>query len=185
MTHFRFRTAQTFILCAVLSLVCGSCSAMGESSKWVSYSPIEVDSTLSASYGDSIVKIIETAYQIKVSQLEVKNDSMQYVGGGFLKKQDRNLLHFLVMDEDMVRKAPTNIFAKFCPMIRVDFNTKDRRTVTLFFDFGLSQWSLCNTDDKELAHGMIPNRQLLKFFHSVFPKNETLNTIYNFKPEAK
>ena len=102
-----------------------------------------------------------------------------------MKKQDRNLLHFLVMDEEMVRKVPTNIFAKFCPMIRVDFITKNSCKATLLFDFGLSQWSLRNAENKELAKGMMPNRQLLKFFHSVFPKNEALNAIYNFKPEQQ
>lgn len=169
----------------MLSFVCESCSATGGKTKWVSCSPIEVDSTLSASYGDSIVKIIDKATQIQVSQLEIKNDSLQYVGGGNLKKQDRNLFRFIIMDEEMVRRVPTNIFAKFCPMIRVDFITKDNHKATLLFDFGLSQWSLRNTENKELAKGMIPNRQLLKFFHSVFPENETLNAIYNFKPEQQ
>lgn len=183
MEKMHFRTIQAFLMCVMLSFVCESCSAKGK--KWVSYSPIEVDSTLSASYGDSIVNIIDKATQIQVSQLEIKNDSLIYVGGGALKKQDRNLLNFLVMDEEMVRKVPMNIFAKFCPMIRIDYNTKDNRKATLLFDFGLSQWSLRNAENKELAKGMIPNRQLLKFFHSVFPKNETLNAIYNFKSEQK
>lgn len=169
----------------MLSSACESCSATEKRSKWVSYSPIEIDSTLSAFYGDSIVEIIDKASQIQVSQLEIKDDSLQYAGGGTLKKQDRNLLHFLVTDEEMVRNAPTNIFAKFCPMIRADFKTKDGRKATLLFDFGLSQWSLRNAENKELAKGMIPSRQLLRFFHSVFPKNETLNAIYNFKPEQQ
>lgn len=185
MKNLSFRTIQAFLLCVMLSFACESCNATGKKSKWVSYSPIEVDSTLSASYGDSIVKIMDKAAQIQVSQLEIKNDSLQYAGGGTLKKQDRNLLHFLIMDEEMVRRVPTNIFAKFCPMIRVDFITKDNRKATLLFDFGLSQWSLRNAENKELAKGMIPNRLLLKFFHSVFPKNETLNAIYNFKPEQQ
>lgn len=185
MKNLSFSTIQAFLLCMLLSFTCESCSATGKRSKWVSYSPIEVDSTLSASYGDSIINIMDKATQIQISQLEIKNDSLLYVGGGSLKKQDRNLLLFLVMDEEMVRKVPTNIFAKFCPMIRVDFITKDNRKATLLFDFGLSQWSLRNAENKELAKGMIPNRLLLKFFHSVFPKNETLNAIYNFKPEQQ
>ena len=185
MNHLSFRTIQALLMCIMFSFVCESCSATGKKTKWVSYSPIEVDSTLSASYGDSIANIIDKANQIQVSQLEIKNDSLQYVGGGTLKKQDRNLLLFLVLDEEMVRCTPTNIFAKFCPMIRVDFLTKDNRKATLFFDFGLSQWSLRNAENKELSKGMIPNKLLLKFFHSVFPKNETLNTIYNFKSEQQ
>lgn len=185
MKKLKFSTIRTLLLCVMLSFICESCNATGGKTKWVSYSPIVVDSTLSASYGDSIVKIIDKAAKIQVSQLEIKNDSLKYVGGGTLKKQDRNLLHFLVTDEEMVRKVPTNIFAKFCPMIRVDFNTKDNRMATLLFDFGLSQWSLRNAENKELAKGMTPNRQLLKFFHSVFPENETLNAIYNFKPEQQ
>lgn len=176
---------QTLLLCAVLSLICEGCSAQGKPSKWVSYSPVEVDSTLSASFGDSIINIINTSTKIEVSQLEIKNDSLTFVGGGRLKKQDKSLLTFLVLDEEMAKKAPTNIYAKFCPMIRVEFKTKDSRCATLFFDFGLSQWRLENASDKTLAKGVIPSRQLLKFFHSVFPKNETLKAIYNFKPENK
>lgn len=185
MMKFNLRTVQTLIMCATLSLICESCSATVKGSKWVSYTPIEVDSTLSASYGDSIVKIIDSASLIQVSQLEIKNDSLQYVGGGKLKKQDKQMLLFLIMDESMVREAPINIFAKFCPMIKVDFETKDKKSVSLVFDFGISQWSLRNSKNKELARGVVPNKLLLKFFHSVFPKNETLNAIYNFKPEKQ
>ncbi len=185
MKRINFKTVQTLIMCAALSLICESCSASGKGSKWVSYTPIEVDSTLSASYGDSIVKIINAASQIQVSQLEIKNDSLQYVGGGKLKKQDKQMLLFLIMDESMVREAPINIFAKFCPMIKVDFLTKDEKSASLIFDFGISQWSLRNSNNKELARGVVPNKFLLKFFHSVFPKNETLNALYNLKPEQK
>lgn len=185
MKDFSSRTIQAFLMCVMFSFACDSCSATGKGAKWVSYTPIEVDSTLSASYGDSIVKIINSASQIHISQLEIKKDSLQYVGGGKLKKQDKQMLLFLIMDESMVREAPINIFAKFCPMIKVDFVTKDEKSASLFFDFGISQWSLRNSNNKELAKGVVPNKLLLKFFHSVFPKNETLNAIYNFKPEQQ
>lgn len=185
MKDSKIKFMQTLVLCIVLSLVCEGCSAQRKPSKWLSYSPVEVDSTLSASFGDSIINIINSATKIEVAQLEIKNDSLKFVSGGRLKKQDKSLLTFLVMDEEMARKAPINIYAKFCPMIQVDFKTKDSRCATFYFDFGLSQWRLENASDKTQARGVIPSRQLLKFFHSVFPKNETLKAIYNFKPENK
>lgn len=181
MKKINVKTMFGFFLCAALSLVCEGCNAQGKNSKWVSYIPVEVDSTLSATFGDSIIDIINDATKIEVSQLEIKDDSLTFVDGGRLRKKDKNLLTFLVLDEEMTRGVPVNIYAKFCPMVRVDFITKDKRSASLFFDFGLSQWLLKNSDGKMLAKGMVPSRQLLKFFHSVLPKNDTLTAIYNLK----
>lgn len=185
MKRLRFKAMWILLLCISLSLICTSCEAKTRKNKRISYSQSIIDNSLHKMVGDSIMRIIMNSSNVHISQLSSKNDSLCYNDGGYLKKEEKSLILFLILDDEMNRPAPNNIFAKFCPMIRISFNETGKRSVSMFFDFGLSQWTICDSKENEIAKGMLTDRQLLRFCHYIFPDNEAINRIYDMNSKNK
>lgn len=178
---FRIQITQTFIICVIMSLASLSCNAKSNRPAWTQQALI--DSIVKVHLGDSVTNELIRAKKVVISELTTENDSIKYINRKKLKKNERDLLLYLFLDNDMMHKPSENIYGKFCPMIRVEFIEKKGRCTTLYMDLGLSQWRIIDSKNAEVAKGTIHDRRMIRLCHFLFPESDLVNQIFNFEPQ--
>lgn len=89
MKKLSFRTFQTFLLFAILSLICEGCSAQtGNSSSM--FAPI--DSTMRAEVGDSVSALIFKSKKVVAERVMFKNDTLIVKSVKRLKAEEASIV---------------------------------------------------------------------------------------------
>ena len=176
------RPALLLLSCVVSMLLFTSCNAKTPKQPlWAKFAQ-KPDSTCLSVQADSLLSIVANSTAITAEQLAHVDDSLQYVSKGQMEKPEAELLLYLLLDEEMKHPAPNNIFAMFCPMVRLTFDASNKKngdlSAIVLLDVGLSQWRLCDADGNKVAAGVIPDRRFIRFFHFYFPDNEAFKALY-------
>ena len=175
MKNLSIKTAQTFLLCAILSLICEGCSAQtGKSSSM--FAPI--DSTMRAAVGDSISALILNSKQIMAERILVKNDSLTVSAKKKLKNDEASIVKFLFVTNEEFRDSAV-VFGKFSPSIRLTFKVSKKVFCTAYVDFGLRQIALRDRNGKNIKMFGIKDDRYIKFANVIFPDDKFLTFMQN------
>lgn len=178
MKKLSFKTMQTFLLCATLSLICEGCSAMGkrEVSTWA-YSP--VDSVLRAELKDSISSVVLNPKTVLVQRLKVDKGEITVKESRKLSKSEIGVICFQMATFEESDTAAI-VFGRFVPNVRYVFKA-GKTQVVADVDFGLKKIYFKTAKGDVIKRFDISDKNLLKFSNILFKEDEFLIHILKTK----
>ena len=174
----RFKMFTSILL---MMFICISCTARSTYKNFCF--TMEKDSCVYAKIvNDSIAEIINGAKNA-VCVLNNKNplDSMRTDSViNIQRKTALPILQYLFFDPDNF-KSNQIVFGNFSSSACITFKASSKKIVHLELDFGLKKWRLLNCNQNVVAVGDMKenNLQFLRFVRLLFPKDVTLNLLYN------
>lgn len=168
---------QTFLLLAILSLICEGCSAQTAKSSSM-FAPI--DSVMRVEVGDSISSLILNSKQIIAERILVKNDTLSIKAKKKLKGEEGSIVKFLFVTNEEFRDSAV-VFGKFSPSLRLTFKMSKKVYCTAYVDFGLKQIALRDSNGKDIKMFGMKDSRYLKLANVLFPGDEFLTFMLNQK----
>lgn len=177
MKNLSFRTMQTFLMCAVLSLLCESCSAQGKKGNCVTFAP--VDSVIRAELNDSVSSIVLNPKAVIVQRLKVDKGEIKVTESRKLSKSEMGIASFQMAT---IEENDTNsvVFGRFIPNVRYIFKY-GKAQIWADADFGLGKIYFKNGKGEVLKRFDITDKNLLKFSNTLFKEDEFLIHILKTK----
>ena len=171
MKHLSIWTIQVSLVCIVLSLVCGSCSAKRSKTEFSMFAP--VDSVMKAEIGDSISYLIIGAKTIVAERTLLKNDSLSVIKKRKLRKDEASIMKFLFVTSEEYQDCVL-AHGKFSPSICFTFKISKKVFCTAYVDFGLRQIVLCDSKKQEIKKFGIEDDRYIKLANVIFPDDKFL-----------
>lgn len=169
MKHLSFKTMQTFVLFAILSLICEGCSARTPKNQDFIMKEM-INPVLKDSLGDSICSIIVSSKKVKVERLVTNHSQSPKMSTKWLSKEEIGIATFLLMINDSVSNQ-SPVFGKYSPNVKFTFFSK-KSSVVVEIDFGLRQVCIIGKETKKFD---VRENYILKFCNMLFPNDEYLS----------
>lgn len=169
MKHLSFKTMQTFLLFAILSLICEGCSARTPKNQNFIMNEM-MNPVLKDSLGDSICNIIVSSKKVKVERLNANQSQPSKMTSKWLSKEEIGMATFLFMANDSITKQ-SPVFGRYSPNVKFTFFS-NKSFVVVEVDFGLQQVCFIGRETKKFD---VRENYILKFCNMLFPNDEYLS----------
>ena len=134
------------------------------------------NTTFDNAVGDSIQTIMMSG---KVTVMLTTTDSLKARPILLaLSREDTQVLRFLVSDPQLFIESVQS-YGAVMPQVRVLFEKSKSEKVEVGLDFGLRKWILVDGTGKVVKQYALAKSDLLRFSHSLFPKDELITNLYN------
>ena len=169
MKQLSLKTMQTFLLFAILSLICEGCNARTPKNQNFIMQEM-INPVLKDSLGDSICSIIVSPKKVKVERLVTNHSQPPIMSAKWLSKEEIGIATFLLMANDSITKQ-SPVFGKYSPNVKFSFFSK-KSLVIVEVDFGLQQVCFIGRETKKFD---VRENNILKFCNMLFPNDEYLS----------
>ena len=168
------------IMSMLALVICTACSAHpSKTENFKSHLLSKADSVMRTNVGDSIYNIITRAKKIKAEEIKFVNDTTKASKANAVnvKNQYASLVQFSLSDPKIYNGDLTT-FGNFMPCFKLTF-IKKKEICTLYFDFGLKKWSICDNTGKNIKMFDLSSDNILRIANMLFPDNDLYNKLIN------
>lgn len=177
MKFLKFKSMQTFLLCAIFPLVCEGCNAKGKPEECKTFVP--VDSVLKSELNDSISSIVLNPKTVTVQRLKVDKGVITVVQSRKLSKAEKGIACFQMAAIEEGDTA-TIVYGRFIPNVRYVFQS-GKNQIFADADFGLGKIYFRTENGEVVKRFNISDKNLLKFSCMIFKDDEFLTHMLKTK----
>ncbi len=177
---------KVLLLALINLLMLGSCDTH---KRLITCSVMKPDSTVVAFYGKEISNIIFSPEKVNFYKIrpKTKNDSVKNLIGEFaidslvgeIDSSYYSILLFMLCDSTNYKIDTAINKCHFSPYVAYEF-IKHQKRVSVLLNLGCQQWGIAYKDTMFYEENNCENK-LIRFTHSIIPKDKYINNLINSK----